>query len=196
VEEQPTEVSKAAGRSRVAQWSALMALGISALALAVGAYQTRLMQTQARASVWPYLVSGFNYADFGERLGFELHIQNNGVGPAIVQSTVVKLDGKPVKHWNDVIETLMKGHAGETAHASFSGLHGIVVPPSTNRETDVPAIRTSDAALGKALYEATDRLGVDICYCSIYDDCWQSHWLQRKPEPVSSCHETADEFDY
>src|SRR3954451_4974269 len=113
-----------------------MALGISALALAVGAYQTRLMQTQARASVWPYLVSGFNYADFGERQGFELHIQNNGVGPAIVQSTVVTLDGKPVKHWNDVINAVLKSAAGDTVHASFAGLHGIVVPPSTNRETE------------------------------------------------------------
>ena len=185
-----------ASRSRLAQISALTALGISALALAVGAYQTRLMQTQARASVWPYLISGFNYSDYGDRQGFELHIQNNGVGPAIVQSTVVTFDGKPIKHWNDVIAALMKDHKGETAHASFAGLHGIVVPPSTNRETDVPAIRTTDAALGAALYEATNRLGVDICYCSIYDDCWTSHWLQRKPEKVSSCHETADEFDY
>jgi hypothetical protein len=196
VEENSADTLTAAGRSRRAQLSALIALGISALALAVGAYQTRLMQTQARASVWPYLVSGFNYADFGERQGFELHIQNNGVGPAIVQSTVVKLDGKPVKHWNDVIHTLMNGHAGETMHASFAGLRGIVVPPSTNRDTDVPAIRTNDTALGKALYDASDRLGIDICYCSIYDDCWMSHWLQRKPEKVSSCHETADEFDY
>ena len=196
MDENSSENAASAGRSRVAQWSALTALGISGLALAVGAYQTRLMQTQARASVWPYVVIGFNYADFGERQGFDLHVQNNGVGPAVVQSTVVRLDGKPVKHWDDVIAALKKGHEGESAQASLSGLHGIVIPPSTNRDTDVSAIRTTDAALGKVLYGAIDRLGIDICYCSIYDDCWTSHWLQRKPEPVSSCHETADEFDY
>lgn len=195
MEGNPTENSIVAGRSRLAQWSALTALGISALALAVGAYQTRLMQTQARASVWPYVVIGFNYASFGPRQGFELHVQNNGVGPAIVQSVLVKLDGKPFKHWNDIIAELKKGHEGET-HAALSGLHGIVIPPSTNRDTDVLAVQTTDEDLGKVLYEARERLGIDICYCSIYDDCWQSHWLQRKPEKVSSCHETADEFDY
>ena len=196
MEGQATEASAAAGRSRIAQWSALTALGISALALAVGAYQTRLMQTQARASVWPYVVIGFNYADSGERQGFELHVENNGVGPAVVQSTLVKLDGKPVKHWEEVVGALKERHEGESAQASLAGLHGIVIPPSTNRDTDVPAIHTTDAALGKALYEARERLSIDICYCSIYDDCWIAHWLQRKPEPVSSCHETADEFDY
>ena len=196
MDEQTAETSAAAGRSRVAQWGALTALGISALALAVGAYQTRLMQTQARASVWPYVVIGFNYADSGEHQGFELHVENNGVGPAIVQSTVVKLDGKPMKHWNDVIGDLEEHRAGQSAQASLSGLHGIVIPPSTNRDTDVAAIHTTDAALGKLLYEARDRLSIDICYCSIYDDCWTSHWLQRKPEKSSSCHESADEFDY
>ena len=32
-----------------------VALAVSVFALALGAYQTRLMQTQARAGVWPYL---------------------------------------------------------------------------------------------------------------------------------------------
>ena len=46
-----------------------------------------------------------------------------GVGPAIVQSTVITLDGKPVKHWNDILSVLMKGHEGETAHAECTALH-------------------------------------------------------------------------
>ena len=195
-EQLATDTSIAASRSRTAQWSALLALGISALALGVGVYQTRLMQTQARASVWPYVTSGFHYSAHGESQGFELHLENNGVGPAIVQSTVIRLDGQAVKHWDDVIATLMASHKGESADAGLSGLHGIVIPPSTNRETDIAAIRTSDAALAEALYNARGRLSVDICYCSIYDDCWVSHWLERKPDPVSACHESADEFDY
>ena len=186
---------RSAKQYRVVQASALVAICISGLALAVGVYQTRLMQTQARASVWPYVTSGFRYSMYGDNQGFELHLQNNGVGPAIVRSTQIKLDGKPVKHWDEVIAVLLDGNKDVPADAALSGLHGIVIPPSTNRETDVIAIRTNKTALAKVLYEARDRLGVDICYCSVYDDCWISHWLQSEPESVSTCHKAADEFD-
>lgn len=174
----------------------MTALGISALALAVGAYQTRLMQSQARASVWPYLAIGFSYSDFGEHQGFELHLKNDGVGPAAVQSVIVSLDGHPMHHWEEVIDTVMSEHKGETAKASFAGLQGIVIPPSTNRETDVPAFRTIDKTLASAMYDARDRLRVDVCYCSVYDECWTSHWMQKRPEPTSACHESKEEFDY
>jgi hypothetical protein len=190
-----TDNSNASSRFRVAQSGALVAVFISALALGVGVYQTRLMQTQARASVWPYVTSGFRYSTYGDNRGFDLHLANNGVGPAIVRSTLVKFDGKHVKHWDEVFTTVMAAHKGESANASLSGLHGIVIPPSTNRDTDVVAIRTNDPALAEALYNARDRFAVDICYCSIYEDCWVSHWLQTEPESISVCQRTQDEFD-
>ena len=58
-------------RTRVAEWGSVAAIGISALALAIGVYQTRLMQAQARASVWPYVKIGFGYADNGDSPGFK-----------------------------------------------------------------------------------------------------------------------------
>lgn len=186
--------SSMAQRTRIAQWGSIAALAISALALAVGAWQTRLMQTQARASVWPYVVIGYNYGDSGDRPGFDLHVENNGVGPAIVRSVQVRLDDKPVRHWTDVMGDLV-GH-GITVRADFAGLSGSVIPPSTNRQTAISAVYISDAAVAKTFYEAVDRLAVDICYCSIYDDCWIAHWQSRRSEPVAACHESDHEFDY
>lgn len=174
----------------------MIALGISALALAIGAYQTRLMQSQSRASVWPYVVVGYSYSDFGDHPGFELHLKNDGVGPAAVQSVTVWLDDKPMHHWEDVIAILMSDHPGETAKASFTGLQGIVIPPSTNRETAVAALSTVDKNLAAAIYGARDRLRVDVCFCSVYDECWTAHWQQKRPAPTPACHESNDEFDY
>lgn len=183
-----------AARSRMAQWSSLAALAVSALALALGAYQTRLMQTQARASVWPYVVLGFRFADKGEHAGFELHVENNGVGPALVRSVHVSVDGKPVRHWSDFFRQLVA--SGTTVEASLSGLHGVVIPPSTNRETAVAALKISDVEQAKLAFGARDRLGIDICYCSIYDDCWIAHWLSAKLDAVAACREAEPEFDY
>ncbi len=41
--------------------TSLLALTVSIFALAIGAWQTRLMQGQARASVWPHLSIGYTY---------------------------------------------------------------------------------------------------------------------------------------
>ena len=183
-----------AARSRVAQWSSLAALVISGLALGLGVYQTRLMQTQARASVWPYVVLGFNFNDQGEHAGFELHVENNGVGPAILRSVHVSFDGTPVRHWSEVFAKLAEH--GSKVEASLSGLHAVVIPPSTNRETAVTAFHLLDLDKGKRMFEARERLAIEICYCSIYDDCWVTHWLNAKLDPVAACRESEPEFDY
>jgi hypothetical protein len=186
-----------AKRSRFAQWSSLVAFGISALALGLSVYQTRLMQTQARASVWPYLDIGFGYDDKGEGAGFELHVQNNGVGPALVRSVQVSFDDKPMHHWSDVISVVMnEQNKHGTSHSKLAGLHNVVIPPSLNRETDVVAIRIEEPDVAKAVYDARDRLKMDICYCSIYNDCWTVQWHMTLPVEAPSCRESKNEFDY
>jgi hypothetical protein len=163
------------------------------MALALGAYQTRLMQTQARASVWPYLDIGYQYNIDDPKVGFDLRVQNNGVGPALVRSVHVTFDGKPLPHWQNLFVALFQ--RGKL-NAGFSGLHNIVIPPSTNRETDVSAVHVTDADPAKIIYEARERLTMEICYCSIYDDCWIVHWPMARPVETPACHETANEFDY
>jgi len=188
---------EAAARQRVTQWGSYAALAISAFALAIGAYQTRLMQTQARASVWPYVVLGFHYADKGEHPEFALHVENNGVGPALVRSVQVWFDGKPVEHWDKVFDALFPAAMGHgSVNASLSGLASVVIPPSTNRETMIDAVKIADPVAAKAMFDARERLKIDICYCSVYDDCWVAHWLKAKLDSVPACHEGAQEFDY
>jgi hypothetical protein len=190
-----------AQRSRVAQWSSLFAFAISALALALSVYQTqlmqsqaRLMQTQARASVWPHVDIGYNYSDRGDNAGFDLHVQNTGVGPAIAQSVRVSLDGKPIHHWGDFFAEVVG--KGKTAQADLVGLSNAVIPPNSNRDTVLPAMRITDKDIAKKIYEARSRLDVQICYCSIYDDCWIATFKTPRPTPMPACHESEDEFDY
>lgn len=187
-----TEESKSR-RVRAAEWGSVVAIGISALALGIGVYQTRLMQAQARASVWPYVKIGLSYSDRGESPGFEFHVENNGVGPALLKSVRVSLDDKPLHRWEDAFAPLM-GH-GE-AFAKLAGLGGAVIPPSTNRETAIVAIRINDPAQAQKFYDARDRFKIDICYCSVYDECWTAHLLASTVDATSACHESRDEFDY
>jgi len=69
--------------------AALIAAMIGVLALFVSGYTAYIQRQQVRAQVWPYLlVSNYDTE-------FSIKVLNKGVGPAIVQSVQVWVDGKP-----------------------------------------------------------------------------------------------------
>ncbi|QBB70454.1 hypothetical protein ELE36_08775 [Pseudolysobacter antarcticus] len=175
---------KSARLARIAEFGSVLALAISFLALATGAYQTRLMQSQAKASVWPYISIGYHYALRGTDAGFAWRIDNNGVGPARIESVALSLDDKPKRNWSEVFPVLF-GHA--EVKAGVSGFNGTVLPPNTNRETTIFAIKIEDLEQAKIFFDAQDRFKMSICYCSVYDECWVAQWLKHQVQPVDRC---------
>jgi len=171
-------------RPQLSNITSAVALAVSVFALAIGAWQTRLMQTQARASVWPYLSIGYTYSSDTDENAFIWRVDNNGVGPARVERVSLSLDGRPMKHWTDVLIAL--GFKGKL-HLSTSSISGEVIPPSLNRETAIDPIHINDRDVGAAFKNAVERFRMDICYCSVYDDCWIAHWQVSKVDPVESC---------
>lgn len=174
-----------------AEVSSLVALGTSFFALALGAYQARLMnrqtelmQTQSRASVWPYLSIGYSISDAGERRGYVWQIDNDGVGPARIESVTMNLDGKPVGSWKEVFRAL---YGDAHVLATYSQIYGKVLPPNTNRETTIEAVHITDMEQARIFYAAQSRLEMTICYCSVYGECWLAHRQTPKVDPVERC---------
>jgi hypothetical protein len=147
---------------RTRNWDALAAVIaalIGALALLVSGYTAYVQRQQVRAQVWPYLMMASYDTESAVKL------LNKGVGPAIVKSVRVSVDGKPQHGWRQVTTAL--------------GLER--VPLRTSTITDnvisggevVPMLVFSDAdAYHRFRKESTGRSGVEICYCSTLDDCW------------------------
>lgn len=190
-----SQTNQTARRLRFSEIGSFAALAFSLLALVTAIYQTRLMQSQtelmqvqSRASVWPYISIGFSYFDGGDNPGFTWHVDNNGVGPALIKSVTLTLDGRPIRNWDEVFPILF-GH-GE-ARASEVSINGTVLPPSTNRETTVAAIHIGDLTQARRFYEAHDRFKMSICYCSVYNECWVAKSLEKDKQPVGRC-ETKD----
>jgi len=188
---EPTPTPPARHRSRPDLVSVL-ALAVSVFALAIGAWQTRLMQGQARAGVWPYLSIGYTYTNDVDANGFVWTIDNNGVGPARVQSVTTSVDGKPMRNWDEVIAALGPKKRPSMATTSFAGS---VIPPNTNRETTVAAIRVNDREVAGLFKNAIDRFSMDICYCSVYDDCWVAHWQRWNVDTVDHCAVEGVQFE-
>ena len=175
-----------ARRSSTAQISSIVALAVSVLALATGAYQTRLMQVQARASVWPSVAIGASYFGSGDNAGFTWFIDNNGVGPARIQTVSVSFDGKPKRNWSEVFVALSMD-PNEKENTVIYNIGGKVLPPNVNRETAIQAIKVVKPEVAKRFFEAMDRFAISICYCSVYDECWLAHWPKRVVDPVAQC---------
>ena len=66
----------------------------------VSGYTAFIQRQQVRAQVWPYLILT-NYDT--ER---SLNVFNKGVGPAIVRTARVRVDGKAQPDWNHVLDAL------------------------------------------------------------------------------------------
>jgi len=98
---------------------AILAVIISIGAFAVSVYEARIMkdqqaimQSQQKASVWPFLEADVKFDFDSSRSTAILDIKNNGVGPARIKSFFVTIDGKRVEDpssLGDFLEPLWKG---------------------------------------------------------------------------------------
>ncbi len=71
-------------------------------ALFVSAYTAYMQRQQVRAAVWPILE--FDTSN-GPMIRFT--VDNKGVGPAIIRHVAVKVDGQPVRDWNEALDKLV-----------------------------------------------------------------------------------------
>jgi hypothetical protein len=150
---------------------------IALVALATGVYQAKLSRDQAKAAVWPYLISG----NSGEN-GYARIVQNVGLGPAIVGSFEIHVDGTPMHSWREVADSLhvpisFKGSRSTTFR------HGLVVPIGAN----IHLIELPDSADILLIRSHLSHLRTYICYCSLYDDCWALDSDISTPNKVKAC---------
>ena len=153
---------------------------IAMVALGTGLYQAKLSRDQAKAAVWPYLISG----NSGEN-GYSRVVQNVGLGPAIIGAFEVHVDSVPVHTWKEVAESL---HVPLrfTGSRSTSFRHGLVVPMAGN----IHLLELPDTTDIRLMRSRVSHLRTYICYCSLYGDCWALHSDITEPTKVKAC--TAD----
>ena len=155
---------------------------VAVSALVVSAYQTYIMRQQQKMSAWPYLQLYSSNAD-----GAGLFMRNVGLGPVLVRSVEVSIDGRPARRWGDVFRAVRGGDSAQANSTVTSdvGPGSVLLPGGTTEVLRVVA----PAALVTLMHEAAsrDRLVRRVCYCSLYQDCWLSDSRLREPAPVRAC---------
>ena len=192
---EPAPASEKPRRRDIGDIASFVAVALSMLALATSAYQsmlmrdqTQLMQVQSRASVWPSISIGENDTHTPTEDMFAWRVDNNGVGPAKIESVEVSLDDKPYRNWKTVAAVLAPDRP---FHAAQSSINGLVLPPSLNRETTVEMVKLTERELALAFHNAQSRFKIHICYCSVYDDCWSTNINDRTKTPSPDHCDTA-----
>jgi hypothetical protein len=150
---------------------------IALVALGTGLYQAKLSRDQAKAAVWPYLISG----NSGEN-GYSRIVQNVGLGPAIIGAFEVRVDNAPVHSWKEMADSL---HVPLTFAGSRSTTfrHGLVVPLNGN----IHLIEFPDSSDVRLIRSRVSHLHTYICYCSLYGDCWALNSDIYEPNNVKVC---------
>jgi len=187
-------------RRDIGDIASFVAVALSVLALCTSAYQsmlmrdqTRLMQVESRASVWPSVAIGENDTHTSTEDQFTWRVDNNGVGPAKIESVQVSVDDKPYRTWKEIGTMLVPDHP---FHAQQSSINGIVLPASINRETTVEMVKLTDPVLARAFHDAQSRFKITICYCSVYDDCWIADIQNRVKQPSVDHCDTANTVQF
>lgn len=143
--------------------AAIIASLVGLLALAVAGYTAYIQRQQVRAQVWPYLLMAKSNA--GGR--YELTAINKGVGPVIVRSVQVLVDGKPVPDWKALDHLSGFKPSGEFV---LSTLNQTVLAPGDQ----VHWIRFDNAADINAFVAGWVRLHAEaqVCYSSTLGESW------------------------
>ncbi|HXD48235.1 MAG TPA: hypothetical protein VN600_05655 [Gemmatimonadaceae bacterium] len=147
---------------------ALAAVVLSVCALVVSFVQTTVMRAQQQASVWPRLTADLSVNLSPDSL--KLTVRNAGIGPAQLEWAQATLDSKPLASWTELISRSAPETAPNDTRASiiWNSLTGSVLVPGEERI----ALRATGQP-AKWVYDAATRVGLTMCYCSVFDRCWQ-----------------------
>jgi len=152
----------------------LSAMFISLLTLITFVYQTNLMKKQAGLSVLPYLAISSTYAN-GADPTYQLKLVNQGVGPAIIESRIIRYNNKEYRgEFHEFLVEQMPAldTLSGLSYAAFD--YGSVLP-SGEEIFVIAAFEDLEVVnLVASKLEELAELGLDyeIIYRSIYDDRW------------------------
>ncbi len=164
---------------------AFFAVLISAAAAGVAAYQTWVINEQFSATVWPYLDLDATY----ETGRVQLSLRNDGLGPALIRSAELRVDGKSGMTWKDLFTQLPHPRHGRFGGSLSSIGDGSVIRPGDSHTlVDMRGSLPPPPVL--AAWEASHRVELVVCYCSLLQRCWQVTLITGKtndPQNVRTC---------
>jgi len=183
---------------------AFSALFISVVSLGVAILHGHTMESMANANArlvaansWPFLSYGAGTNTVDGVTSIHMRVHNTGVGPAKVESAELVWKGVAYRGGTEFLSACC-GHDPALLDFDSDLLSNMVLRAGLNieflgfKKSTNPAVF---AALQRAILSRD--LQLNVCYCSIFDECWKSNLttLSLKPEQVQACVRPKVPFD-
>lgn len=154
---------------------AISAIFISACALFVSIYQTRILSMEKDAAVWPYLRIETSWQP--DR--FILSIANDGIGPALIQEVTYELGDTIFYRIDHVIAALVEKDTllkNDLKNYSYANIESYGTAMRAGESTNILEVVDVPNRVIKKLQEYiyVEKIKVTIDYCSIYKKCWRN----------------------
>jgi len=180
---------------------------ISVASLFVAVFQGVVMQRTLEAQVVPVLQYGTGNFDDERGWRMRMAITNTGLGPAEIRRFAMYWNGEAISDTSqflaaccapDVIApddrlTYMISlfQQGEM-RLLFDGVDGRFIAPQEEVEFVVfnrpdEAAQPRGHAVWVQLDEVRQEIEVELCYCSVFDQCWEARFPDQTREPVRRC---------
>jgi hypothetical protein len=189
------EVSTLARGVRLDLVIAVCALLVSSLATAASWWQTRVIQQQLSAQVWPYVSTS---AGIDHDVA-QVSVTNDGLGPAIIRSATITVDGKRQRDFIAVMHAILgPGIVRRKPRGEHIALSMSETGPGSVLRVGDPFVLFSLTSkhFAAPFIRGFARVNTRICYCAIVPDtCWiQDSNTSQDPQPVHSCPQIADDL--
>jgi hypothetical protein len=174
---------------------ALCAIFISIVSLAIAVHHGLAMDRLVNANSWPFLTYHTDNQDAAGHRDISLRIDNAGVGPARFETFEVWWQGQPVASADELLRRCCMPESGskiDAAAARSMNLSVGVIAPSVMRaggEQSFLGLELADAnaAIWHRLDVARMQIKMRACYCSVFDECWETDLRQTSTKSVKSC---------
>lgn len=166
---------------------AVSAVAISATAAFIAWDQAQTAKVQKDASVLPAIQIDRFETDEGASVSVGFDVQNAGVGPAFMKTAVLRDSGEELQGYEHLAGVVPMGMRMDTEQLTGRTLApGVELTALRMRWSADPM----EGAPKDRIYVATDKLTLEICYCSTLDKCWVAKSGDRsQPKPVEVCAE-------
>ena len=166
----------------------------SIVSLWLGLHSASSMEKLVAANSYPNL--DISYSNLASEAGADgsrqnailFEIQSTGVGPARIEWTAVRFDGKPVANLTDLITACCSGlEKGVTLNVHTSSAEGDLLRPGrTVRMIEWRQPATPSPIFDK-LRASLRSVEIDTCYCSVFDECFVREHKSNRPRSVKTC---------
>ena len=179
---------------------ALSAFFVSLASLWLTIHNARTMEKLVASNSYPNLDFGFdNRFDFrdgqGERPAIRLYLVNSGIGPARLRAIEIGFAGKPAADLHSLLALCCTQEPAaslpNTNYWTSGDVRGTMIQagkdltlfawpdaPGDPRWARLEAIRKGAAA---------SKIGLRVCYCSVFDECYLRDSVRREPERIGAC---------